>query len=123
MSRAATHNSGQPIHRARTHADFIAEELGDEFEWGDVAGVGWREERHRLLMRLERWGIVEHEQRAIGPDVWGVPETLRDVAQECVESRDAMCPCGHPGIQNVGGAYCCSYRFCSERFSREEVEK
>lgn len=54
--------------------------------------------------------------------VWQVESWASERAAEIVAARDAVCPCGHAGVQNCGDHYECGFVACDESFARDELE-
>lgn len=52
-----------------------------------------------------------------------VRERARDVAENIVQNRNAICPCGHGGVSNHGDYYTCAFEACDRHYGRDELEE
>lgn len=55
-------------------------------------------------------------------NVYTVEDEAREIARRTADTRDAVCPCGHSGVQNHGQHYQCCFDLCDRTFSRDELE-
>jgi hypothetical protein len=110
---------------AKTHADFIVEELpepGDVFTIRELPDGDWVAARKRKLQTFDAVMIADRSPgHSDEPHTYQVASWAWDLAVEMAENRDHLCPCGHSGIHNRGDFYECRYPGCDERFSRAEV--
>lgn len=68
--------------------------------------------------------IVDTERTEDGKirNIYRVEPQARRVAQQQAETRDAVCPCGHAGVQNHGDHYECCFDLCDRKFTRDQLE-
>ena len=117
------------------NADFIVEELSgfDEFHFSTIAEEGsWKREILRKFARKNIIVSVRTEKYDIGNGnhayrkIWQMKADALRMAEDVVENRNPMLPCGHSGIRNLrDGDFECHYRGCSRQFERinEEFEE
>ena len=100
--------------RVRSNADTIVQWPTEPFHHDDVEEWG-------MLRSFAQDGIVATEPGDDGKTTYQLRSKFRQLAEETIEERDAICPCGHAGVSNQGDHYECAFDGCTETFSREEL--
>ncbi|MFC7134312.1 MULTISPECIES: hypothetical protein [Salinibaculum] len=79
---------------------------------------------HDSVIAKEGWEAYDGESMPTENSrrVWKVESWASERAAEIVANRDAICPCGHAGVQNCGDHYACSFEACDQAFERDELE-
>jgi len=114
------------------NADFIVEELTefDEFHFSTIAEEGsWKREILRKFARKNIIVSLRTEKYDIGNGnhayrkIWQLKADALRMAEDVVENRNPILPCGHSGFRNLrDGPFECHYRGCSRQFERADGE-
>lgn len=88
---------------------------------------------HSKFQQFNAKGLIEHYGTQKAPSSnsrdqrhrwrWVVDEAVYERAQEMVDRRDALLPCGHAGLCNVAEGFVCGFEFCDQIFERAEVQQ
>jgi len=110
----------------RTHADLIYELPDGRFEAADVDDVTETQiqalRRKQVLDRVADRHVGKERECSYRVGVFEVDSDAEQLAAEVVEGRDAICPCGHAGIQNCGDHYECLFDGCDETYARDQLK-
>ena len=109
-----------------SRSDFIVEELdhdGEPFLKADCPSCreSWFQSPWSTLTNSPALKIVERRADSHNSGhLYRLHEGVRQRAQERVEKRDSLLPCGHSGLSNLRGqeGYQCGYEGCGRRFVR-----
>ncbi|WP_340101846.1 hypothetical protein [Salinibaculum salinum] len=74
---------------------------------------------------IEKVGFVEYEHLdSTNNDrrEYRIRDWVPPLVEESIESRDAICPCGHSGFSNCGDHFECQFDLCEQEFDRDELE-
>lgn len=84
--------------------------------------------KHESILRhFDQTPIIEtvrkeHSDRGSWRYHYKINEQARNIAEQQVETRDPMCPCGHSGFENHGEFYTCGFDLCPNTYARAHLE-
>lgn len=91
-------------------SDGLADKLNELRSQGIIDRVGTEERK------------AANERSTYDLAEFALDDRAREIADDVVSNRDAICPCGHTGLSNCGDHYECTYALCERAFAREDLE-
>lgn len=104
------------------HADEILALPSEEFTTERLSGI-----HLSILRQLEQTPIIEvlgqsYTEHGSYQNIYRVHQRAQSVAEDVVEHRESIAPCGHGGIENHGEHYTCAFRLCPNTYARHHLE-